>query len=60
MYEYASTLVREGLHALGGYLAAVQSRIAGWIYGEDLSFIALLVVVALIILFIMVPNRRRY
>jgi hypothetical protein len=60
MYEYASTLVREGLHAVGGFLAVVQSRIAGWIYGEDLSFVALLVVVALIILFVMVPNRRRY
>lgn len=60
MYEYASSLVRGGLTAFGDFLGAVQNRIMGWIQGDDLTVIVTLAVVALVALFILVPNRRRY
>lgn len=60
MYEYASSLVRGGLNAFGDFLGAVQNRIMGWIQGDDLTVIVTLAVVALVALFILVPNRRRY
>lgn len=60
MYEYASTIVGKGLRAIGAFFAAVQRTVVGWIHGEDLTLVAVLVVVALVALFFFVPNRRRY
>lgn len=60
MYEYASTLMRDGLHAIGGFLGTIQGRIAAWIRGDDITFLVALAVIALVVLFVIVPNRRRY
>lgn len=60
MYEYASGLVRQGLLSVGGFLAAVQRRIMSWVQGDDVSIIIFLALIALLVLFVLVPNRRRY
>lgn len=60
MYEFASTVVREGLHAIGGFFAAIQDIVLSWIHGEDLTLLVVLVLVALLALFFFVPSRRRY
>ncbi len=60
MYEYASNLVREGLLSAADFLGAIQARIVSWLRGDDLTVLVSLAVIALVILFVMVPNRRRY
>jgi hypothetical protein len=60
MYEFASTVVRGVLEAIMGFFATVQGVVLGWIHGEDLTLLVVLVLVALLALFFFVPNRRRY
>lgn len=60
MYEYASTIVRGGVNAAVGFLQMIQRRALSWVQGDDLTFVIFLAFVALLALFVLVPNRRRY
>ena len=60
MYEKASSIVRHGLLAIGDFLTLIQRRLASWIQGDDITVLVSLAFIALIVLFVLVPNRRRY
>ncbi|MEJ2504139.1 MAG: hypothetical protein P8177_12645 [Gemmatimonadota bacterium] len=60
MRDRIDDFVRRVLRAISGLLAAIGGAISGWVRGGDVTVLIVLAVVALLLLFVLVPNRRRY
>ncbi len=60
MYEQAVAIARQGIQAVAEFLVLAQRWVVSWIQGDDLTLTFVLAFVALVVLFVLVPNRRRY
>ncbi len=59
MLERGLALGRAGIHAVVGFFGGLGRHVADWARGRDVTLLVVLVVVALLLLFAFVPNRRR-
>ncbi len=60
MRERLDDIARAGISLVGGFFASVYGLIMGWVQGGDRTLFLVLGVLALVLLFVLVPNRRRY
>ena len=60
MRETVNNIARAVVRAIGGFFAMVANAIGDWVRGDDLTFIIVLAVVAIVLLFFFVPAGRRY
>lgn len=60
MGEQLKDVARTVIRAVSDFLAEARELVLGWMHGEDLTILIVLGVVALLALFVVVPNRRRY
>ena len=60
MQKRVSDWARAAVGAVAGFFATVFEALRGWVMGGDLTVIVVLVVVAVVLLFALIPNYRRY
>lgn len=60
MRERATDIARAGIRAISEFFGWLGREIADWVRGDDVTALVVLGIVALFVLFVVVPSHRRY